>query len=63
MKMSKYYRDRVKEAIEEFDYFSHYGKHGSLSGTAFFVLRTAFKKNDELFQKGCSFNLYLWFFF
>ncbi|VBB29943.1 unnamed protein product [Acanthocheilonema viteae] len=51
MKTSKYYRNRVKEAIEEFDYFSHYGKHGSLSGAAFLVLLAAFKKNDELFHK------------
>ncbi|EFO14806.2 hypothetical protein LOAG_13707 [Loa loa] len=47
----KYYRNRINEAIEEFDYFSHYGKHSSLSGAAFFVLRAAFKENDELFQK------------
>lgn len=44
-------KNQVKKAIEEFDYFSHYGKHGSLSSTAFFVLWSAFKKNDELFQE------------
>ncbi|KAM3717117.1 Deuterosome assembly protein [Dirofilaria immitis] len=44
-------KNQIKQAVEEFDYFSNYGKHGSLSGTAFFVLRAAFKKNDEFFQK------------
>uniref|UniRef100_A0A8R1Y0Z6 Uncharacterized protein n=1 Tax=Onchocerca volvulus TaxID=6282 RepID=A0A8R1Y0Z6_ONCVO len=51
MKIWNYYRNQVKQAVKEFDYFSNYGKHGSLSGVAFFVLRAAFKKNDEFFQK------------
>ncbi|VDN22605.1 unnamed protein product [Gongylonema pulchrum] len=51
-------RDDVNYAIEELDYFSSYGKHGSLAGVIFLVLREAYKKSDELMKKGCCLNIF-----